>query len=191
MRWTILMATLLAGLLAGCSSPPVDLYALASVPGAPYQNGGRVAVRSVELRRVGLAGYLDRSEIVRSTAGYRLRVTDRERWGEPLGGMIGRVFAEDLLQRLPGTAVYSDTGAITARPDRVLEIEVQRFDLDPAGAVVLVAQVGVRHDDGQAAAADTLRISVTPGGPDTPSLVGAMSAALGQLADQVARRLAT
>ena len=78
--------TLWIGLLAaGCSSPPTELYTLAPVPGT----AARIAARSIELRRIGLAGYLDRPEIVRSAADYRLRVTDRERWGEPLGGMIG------------------------------------------------------------------------------------------------------
>lgn len=182
----------LAGLVpalaaASCSSPQVDLYTLAAVPGVP----ARIAARSVELRRIGLAGYLDRPEIVRSAADYRLRLSERERWGEPLGGMIGRVFCEDLLQRLPDTAVYSDTGAITARPDLVLEVDVQRLDTDAEGAVVLLAQIGVRRDDGSARmAAITLRVSVVPTGPGTPALVAAMSAALGQLADQVATRLA-
>lgn len=181
-------ALLAIALLAGCASPPVDLYTLAAVPGTP----SRIAARSVELRRIGLAGYLDRPEIVRSAADYRLRLSDRERWGEPLGGMIGRVFTEDLLQRLPGTSVYSDSGAITARPDLVLEIDVQRLDTDAAGAVVLVAQIGVRRDDAsRGPGADTLRITVPPSGPGTPALVAAMSAALGQLADQVATRLGT
>jgi uncharacterized lipoprotein YmbA len=173
-------------LLASCASPSVELYTLVAVPGAPH----RARVREVELRRIGLAGYLDRPEIVRS-AGTRIHVTDRERWGEPLGGMIGRVFTEDLVQRLPGTAVYSDTGAITARPDLVLEIDIQRFDTDPSGTVVLLAQTAMRHDSGEpVAVADTLRITLATGSPDTASLVAAMSAALGELADRVAERVA-
>ena len=186
-RRHFLTGTLLLGPLARCSSPPVDLYTLAPVPGTPAP----ISARSIELRRVGLAGYLDRPEIVRATVDYRLRVSERERWAEPLGGMIGRVFAENLLQRLPGTSVYSDTGAITARPDRVIEVDVQRFDTDPSGNVVLVAQIGLRHEDGSAVpVADTIHVSVATAGATTSALVAAMSAAVGQLADQVARRLA-
>ncbi len=187
---------LFAAWVAGCSSPPVSLYTLAMVPGTP----GAITASRVELRRVGLAGYLDRPEIVRSAADYRLQLNEQDRWGEPLGGMIGRVLTEDLLQRLPGTAVYSDTGAITARADLVLEVDVQRFDTDPDGAVVLVAQIGIRHDDGHGPTlAETLRVAVPAGGAgaaaraDTGAQVGgqvgAMSVALGQFADQVASRL--
>ena len=183
----ILRRAVLAVVVAGCASPPADLYTLATVPGTRT----RIPARSIELRRIGLAGYLDRPEIVRAAVDYRLRVSDRERWGEPLGTMIGRVFTEDLVERLPGTSVYSDSGAITARAELVLELDVQRFDTDATGGVVLLAQVAFRRDDGSGApVADTLRITVTPGGPGTPALVAAMSAALGMLADQVAARLA-
>ena len=181
------LALLALSIVAGCGSPPPALYTLAASPGTPQT----VAARAVELRRVALAGYLDRPEIVRLSSRYLLKVSDRERWGEPLGGMIDRVFTEDLVQRLPGTAVYAESGAITARPDLVVEVDVQRFDTDSAGLVVLLAQVAVRHDKGDApASAATVRLTAAPAGPATADLVAAMSAALGQLADQVAQRLA-
>lgn len=174
--------------LARCASPPVNLYTLATVPGTPRT----ISARRVELRRVGLAGYLDRPEIVRSAADYRLQLNEQDRWGEPLASMVGRVLSADLMQRLPGTSVYSDVGAITARPDLVLEVDVQRFDTDPDGSVVLVAQIGVRHDSGGGGnLAETLRVAVPQGGVGTSAQVAAMSAAIGQFADQVASRLAT
>jgi uncharacterized protein len=176
---------LLGAMLAGCASPTPEFYTLVAVPGAVRT----IAARSVELRRIGLALYLDRPEIVRSAAQYRLLVADRQRWGEPFGSMIGRVLTENLVQRLPGTAVYAQAGAISARAETVLEIEIQRFDTDASGQVVLLAQAAVRRQDSRETVADTLRITETPGGTDTASLVAAMSAALGELADQVAAKL--
>ena len=169
--------------LAGCASPDPDLFTLAALPGQPSS----ARVQSVELRRIGLAGYLDRPEIVRATAQYRLHVADNERWGEPLGRMVERVLTEDLVQRLPHAAVFAESGAISTQPEEVLEIDIQRFDADAQGQVVLLAQVAVRHERGRAAAsARTVRLTVTPASASTPDLVAAMSATLGQLADAVA-----
>ena len=182
-----LAAMLLLALPAACSSPPPELYTLAALPGAT----SHIAARAIELRRIGVAGYLDRPEIVRSSAAYRLQVTSTERWGEPVGSMLNRVFTEDLVERLPGTAVYSESGAISATPDLVLEIDVQRLDADASGDVVLLAQVALRHaGGGQPAEAQTLRLTARPARPGLADHVAAMSRALAQLADQVVAMLA-
>jgi uncharacterized lipoprotein YmbA len=181
-RWLMLMLLLLLLFPAACASPNPDFYTLAAVPGTV----AHIAARSVELRRIGLAGYLDRPEIVRSSASYRLRVASNERWGEPMGSMLERVFTDDLVQRLPDTAVFSESGAISTNPDLVLEVEVQRFDADASGAVVLLAQVAIRHgDERQAARARTLRLTALPVSPSTDAYVAAMSRTLADLADQV------
>lgn len=184
-RWSaLLLAACLA--LAACASPNPDFFTLAAVPGARSTSD----IKSLELRRIGLAGYLDRSEIVRATTPYRLHMSDTERWGEPLGQMVTRVLTEDLVERLPNAAVFSESGAISTQPDEVLEVDVQRFDADASGQVVLLAQVAVRHDrSGAPAIARTVRLTVTPAGPDTPALVAAMSQTLGQFADSIAGML--
>jgi uncharacterized lipoprotein YmbA len=178
---------LLLALLAGCSSPNPDLYTLAAVPGAQ----AHIAAHAIELRRIGLAGYLDRPEIVHSSAAFRLRLSDNERWGEPLGGMLDRVFAEDLVERLPDTAVFTESGAVSTAPDLTLEVDVQRFDEEADGTLVLLAQVALRHGDAQRAAdARTLRLTEKPGSALTREQVAAMSRALAALADAVVTMLA-
>ena len=186
MRRRAVLALLLA-LPAACTSPTPELFTLAALPGS----GGRIAARSVELRRIGLAGYLDRPEIVRSEADYRVQVATNQRWGEPLTGMLDRVFTEDLVERLPGTAVFTEAGAISTAPDLVLEVDIQRFDADASGAVVLLAQVAVRRADAREPAhAQTLRLTAPAASPSTRDHVAAMSAALAQLADRVVGMLA-
>jgi len=169
--------------VAGCNSPEPNYYTLRALPGA-VQGGGP---RLVELRRIGLAGYLDRPEIVRNTADYRLSIGGQERWGEPLGDLVARVLAEDLNTRLTGSNVFTSAGTITAVPDATVELDLQRFDADGSGVVVLLAQVAVTRGRGRdRAAARTVRLMVTPVGPTTTDLVAAMSGAIGQMADQVA-----
>lgn len=176
----------LLALPAACASPSPDLFTLAAQPGPQTH----IAAHSIELRRIGLAGYLDRPEIVRSSAAYRLQLASNERWGEPLGRMLDRVFTEDLVERLPGTAVFSETGAISTAPDLVLEIDVQRYDADADGEIVLLAQVAVRHDGAKQAEARTLRLAARPARAGTAEHVAAMSRALAELADRVVGILA-
>ena len=179
-RLAPLMAVL--ALLAGCSSPAPQFYTLAAAPG-PILHGPH---SSVELRRISLAAYLDRPGIVRSNAAYRIEVTGNERWGEPLGSMLDRIFTEDLVQRLPDAVIFNEAGAISTKPGTVVEIDVQRFDPDADGTVVLLAQVAIRADDARIAAiARTIRLTARPAGASTAELAAALSTVLGELADRV------
>ncbi len=169
--------------LARCASPDPALYTLRAVPGMAA--GGAPA--TVKVARPGLAGYLDRPEIVRDSSANRLLLRGGERWGEPLGDMIGRVLALDLSQRLPGSSVFTEAGAISVDAAVTVEVDIQRFDLDTSGVVVLLVQTAVQPVRGsRSPIARSIRLTVQPTGPDTPELVTAMSVALGQLADQVA-----
>ncbi|HEX4367978.1 MAG TPA: PqiC family protein [Rhodopila sp.] len=172
----------LAALPSACASPNPVLYVLAPVSGATLSGAPRV----VQLRAIGIPRYLERSQIVRSSEGYRMDVLSNEWWGEPLDSMMGRILVEELNQRLPGATVYGDAGAISTPPDATVEINLQRFDLDRDGAVLLAAQVAV---DGKHVASRGVRFTVRPTGATTGALVGAMSSALGQLADTVAGML--
>jgi len=184
---TFVLAGLTLAGVASCASPNPDLFTLAAVPGAAQP----LRARTVELRRVGLAAYLDRPEIVRSDAQYRLQVSSTDRWGEPMGSMLERVFTEDLVQRLPNSSVFSESGAISTRPDLVLEVDVQRLDANASGDIVLLAQVAIQHQDSERSAAATqVRLTVHSASIKTTDLVAAMSAGLGQLADEVVHKLA-
>jgi uncharacterized lipoprotein YmbA len=146
---------------------------------------------TVEVRRPGLAGYLDRSDIVLKSAGYRLDVNSQLRWGEPLGDMIGRVLTQDLSQRLAGASVFAQSGAISADPALRVEVDVLNFDADASGAVVLNAEVaierGVTH---QPLSTRRVSFSAPPSGAGAGDLVAAMSGLLGRLADQTAADIA-
>jgi len=178
-----LLALALASAVPACTSAEPAFYTLAAVPGTARRGGPA----SVGLRRPGLAGYLDRPEIVRSNSAYSLRLTGSERWGEPLGDLFARILAEDLNSRLPGTSVFTSAGSITAEANSTIEMDIQRFDADPSGQVVLLAQVAVSRGLARASAATRIvRLTVQPASASTADLVAAMSTALGQLADAIA-----
>jgi uncharacterized lipoprotein YmbA len=172
--------------LGGCASPDPTFYTLQVVPGAILS----APASSVEVRRPGLAGYLDRSDMVLKNADYRLNVNSQMRWGEPLGDMIGRVMTQDIAQRLPNSSVYGESGAITADANTRVEVDVQRFDEDADGQVKLVAEVALeRGRTHHPVATLHIDIAASPAGPGTANVVAAMSGLLGRLADQVASDL--
>jgi uncharacterized lipoprotein YmbA len=178
-----LAGLLLLADLAGCASASTSYFALAPVPGTPM-TGGPAAV---EVRQPGIAGYLDRNGIVRGDSDYKLDVASTQVWGEPLGDMVGRVMAEDLSQRLPGTQVTVSQGVISSRPDLLIELQVDRFDSGHDGTLTLSAQVAVlRASTRSALATRSFRLTASNIFASTKDLVARMSTLLGQLADRAA-----
>ena len=186
-RRSILAAFGLAAVLAACSSPDPVLYTLAPASGTAQIGGPKVVL----VQQIAIAHYLERSQIVRSSENYRLDVMSNDWWGEPLAAMLNRILVEELGQRLPRSTVIADNGAVTARPDATLEVNIQRLDEDGAGNVILQAQAAVRFTGQSQPALRSFRFSVPPPAPGVPGEVAAISAALGRLADGIAPMLTT
>lgn len=170
---------------AACSSPDPVLYTLPMRPG-PVLNGGP---KVVELRDIGLAGYLDRREIVRSSQAYRLGVLSNDWWGESLATMLSRVIVLGLSQRLPASRIYAEGGAISADPNALLAVNIQRLDPDPSGDLELLAQAAVEFNRPKRTAARSFRILKHPPTPDVAGQVAATSDAVGELTDGLASLL--
>jgi uncharacterized protein len=172
----------LLALPSACSSPNPALYVLATVPGATHIG----APRHIELRAIGLPRYLERSQIVRSSEDYRMDVLSIDGWGEPLDAMMARILVQELEQRLPGSTVYIDSGAITATPDATVEINIQRFDLNHQGDLLLAGQVSV---EGHTHGTRSVSLTIRPTSTTTAAQVAAMSSATAQMADMIAGML--
>lgn len=183
MRYAAIPALALALMLAACASADPTYYTLQPAPGTPHA-GPHL---SIEIRRPGLAGYLDRSDVVLKSADYRLNVNSQIRWAEPLGDMIGRILAQDLSQRLPDSSVFTESGSISADPSLRVEVDILDFDTDGAGNVVLNAEVAVERGTTHSPLA-TRHVALTaqPAGPGAGELAASLSGLLGQLSDQVA-----
>ena len=171
--------------------PPARRQTRSSTRIAPVEgtvHGG--APKIILLQQIGLARYLERSQIVRSSENYRLDVMQNDWWGEPLGAMLSRVLVEELSQRLPQSAVISENGAVSSPADATIELNLRRLDEDAAGNLVLQAQAA--RELQRAARADACRASASRcsrKAPGVPSEVAAISTAVGQLADGLASML--
>jgi uncharacterized lipoprotein YmbA len=182
-----LLSILLLTVFAACSSPDPVLYTIASVPGSPAIGGPKVVL----LQTVGLARYLDRLQIVHSSANDRLDVRTNDWWGEPLSPMLGRVLADELGNRLPQSIVISDSSVVSAPPDAIVELDIRQLDTDSTGSLILQAQASVTFKGKKPSVLRNIRIVVP--GPDAgiPGQVKATSTAVGQLADRLASVLVT
>ena len=175
----LLMA--MAPALAACSSPEPRLYTLQTTEGRTLTDGPRLLL----LRQVSLARYLQRSQIVRSSADYELKVEGNEWWGEPLGAMIGRVLQQDLTQRLPGTQVFNDAGTISPDANWQVEVNLLQMDASQPGVLVLRAQIAVSAKEGEPKT-ESERFEQHIAGPSVADQVSAGSQALGKLAGAIA-----
>jgi uncharacterized protein len=172
-------------LAAACSSPDPAYYTVATRPGPTFPSGPKI----VMVKDIGLASYLDRREIVRSSEGYKLDVMSNDWWGESPGGMLGRVLVVELAQRLPASTIYSESGAITTDPNAIVGINLQRLDADKAGMLILLAQVSVEFNRPRRLASRTFTISKPLPAQNMSGLVAAISDAVGELADGIAALL--
>lgn len=172
--------------LAACATPEPDYYRLAAPPGPSFSTGDV----TVELRRIGLPGYLDRPEIVRAAPEGRLDVLGGARWAEPLDRMIGRAVTGALMQRLPSATLALEGSALSIQADLFLEMEVRRFEATDRGTVEFEAQIGLLRADGDGRAIRVVQSSVPLDGTDVQAQVAAMSHALGRAADEIAGLIA-
>ena len=171
--------------LAACSSPEPGLYVIAVRPGATLPSTPPV----VQLRDIGLPSYLDRREIVRSSEDYKIGVRSNDWWAEPLGSMLGRVLSVELSQRLPGSNVYRETGAINADPNAVVAVNVQRLDVDQSRTLQLLAQVAVEFNRPRRTVSRSFTVAKPVSATTVVAEVAATSDAVAELADGIAQML--
>jgi uncharacterized lipoprotein YmbA len=170
--------------IGACSTTPApQLYTLAPRPGTPDNRFSG----SISVKRAELAKYLDRPEIVRYSDPYRLGMSEYVRWGEGLSDMVTRVLVEDLAQRLPRSQPYASSGPLTVpSPTITIDVNIDKFEPDPSGTVVLLAQWVARRERSGGEQIRSEQIQVPTGSGDPGAQVAAMSDALGQLADRIA-----
>ena len=178
-------AALVAALLAGCSAGEPSYYTLTPVPGQARPGVPLV----VELRTPSIAPYLDRDTVVRSERDNQLKLADGSTWAGALPDMIGRNLALDLGQRLPGSTVYAQGGAISTEPQARVELDLSRFAEDASGRAELVATLSVTRHGNPPAAGRDLQLTLQPADPSVGAMVGALSVLLGQVADSAADAL--
>lgn len=179
---TRVVAAIALTVVASCASPNPMLYTLSVVPAHASSSGPAV----ISVREVSVAGYLERSEIVRSANNNRLDISANQWWGEPLAPMLSRVLVENLSQRLPNSVVFGENGAINSTAAVSIEVNIERMDATGPQSVALVAHVALNFASSKGRSVlRTVRLQAQAPTSDVAGEVAAMSAAVGQLADVI------
>src|SRR6266478_6682031 len=186
-RPLIALALVSAMLAAGClgGNAPTRFYVLA--PGE--MTAVTAPALSIGLGPIGLAGYLDRPQIVTRPAADKIDIGEFDQWGEPLRDGISRVLAEDLARQMP-------SARISVFPWRGLEqilyqvvVDVTRFDGTAGGDLALEARWRILDAAGKEIAVKTTRLTEPTGSPGYSATVSAMSRALARLSRDIAQAL--
>lgn len=195
-------AAAVLSLLAGCASftnfgnkPPSRLYALdvATAPAKRAPCGVRFAIR--ELR---LAAHLERPEVVLAREGSRIVAEPSDLWAGPLAQQLRRELSRALVTRLEGSQAVPHPWRLDETPQLALVLEVDRLE---AASNVLYASVGwrvveVASNRQLASERSEIRrplVAAQPAvnGATAQSVVQAIDAALADVADALAARIAT
>ena len=171
------------GMLAGCASSPLPTY-YSLEQGAPLQPA-RASSPSVA---VGLAGFpdaLDRPQMI-SRKGYEVRISEQNRWAEPLRSSIPHVLASEIGSLLDSTQVSAGTSLLN--PDYRVVLDVLRFDVLAGGSVDIDILWRIEGKGGSRAGRSQLQEPVA--GSDISSQVEAQRRGLSRVAAQIAQLIA-
>ena len=179
----------LSALVLGClgRSPSVRHYTMSPRAGqASGAIGGAVGLGPVSFPR-----HLERPQIVTRTSGAQLSFDEYNRWAGGFESNVVRVLADDLASRT-GTPVVVDRSSSPLAIAYQVAVDIDEFEGRPGEQLVLRARFVTRERTGQKRVwTDESTVRQPIAGSDVESLVSAHDAALAQLADAIALRLAS
>ena len=184
MRKGVIIAALALSCLPSPKPVQIDYYVLGGgVPSAPGAASETTA--TLAINRVTLPGYLDRGEVATRTQNH-ITYSPTERWAEPLTDSVPKLLAQDLAAAL-GPDRIGVTSRSTAAPDLGLSVELERFERDGDGRVVLEARWWVRQmSEDRVIRSGTSRFEESPGGPTGDATAASLARAIDRLAVEIA-----
>lgn len=188
---TRICLTFLATVLAACAttSPSVNYYSLE--PGTVTTTQDKAGAKVMAFGPLRVPEYLNRSQLVTRGTGSNLTVHEYDRWAEPVEDAIHRVVAAQLDSQLDGVTVVAYRALQALAVDFRLLGQVDRFEADASGKVVLQLQWSVLDKDEHALIPPRRdRYEAQAANPgEAGAIVGAMNQALDRFSRDAAGRL--
>jgi uncharacterized lipoprotein YmbA len=169
------------------TSPDTQYYLLTPTTGeaAPPESVNGSPRLTIGVGPVHLPEYLNRPQIVTRAGGNRIVVDEFHRWGEPLKDAVLGVVMENMAAGRGAPRVVAYPWKRSETVDARVKIDVLRFDADQNGTVTLAVRWQVfAYGAGEPAIEKRTTIPKSSGG-DYDQVVGAMSAALDELAQEI------
>jgi hypothetical protein len=153
--------------------------------------GGPLPI-AVGVGPVQLPGYLDRPQIATRTGPNAISYSETDRWGEPLQHGVVDVLMVDLGRRLQTDRITAFPFALGLPRDYDVIVDVFHFEASAEEGVRVEALWRIRDAaSGEERVAKVAQLSRPAPGGDSGAVAAALSAALGDLADQIASALRT
>jgi uncharacterized protein len=190
-RSRMAMALAVGSLVTGCASlfgesPPIAYYTLTPTS---FSESTRLLTDNsiIAVQTVRLPEYLNQKGIVSRTEDNELDVAANSQWAGALDDNITKVIVADLSKLLGTTRILAYPVSAALPVDRVVQVDVSRFEAGSGGNVELSAQWIIFSDGGrrymQMAGGN---YSAPAGNGDFRSIAAAMSRALGDLSRDIA-----
>ncbi len=176
----------------GCSikseTAPSRFYLLRALPTESLGSarGEAAAGPALALGPIHIPAYLDRPQIVTRTPGAEVKLSEFERWAEPLEDNVTAVLADNLSRLVPTERVSLYPTRPSEEREIRIAVEVLRFDGSPGGEVVLEARWRLLGPEDAPLKTERSRLTQPVGGTGYGELVDAMSRALGALSRELA-----
>ena len=130
-----------AGLLGG-ESPPTRYYILSEVPRTvlPPPAASKAIIAVVEIT---MSDYLDTRNFVTRPTENTVDLAQFDQWGAPFRPHVSRTLKNNIANLVPSERVLLSPLSIPVRVDYEIRTDIQRFEQDPTGNVVLEARWGL------------------------------------------------
>lgn len=189
------MALAMSAFLTGCASllsesPPINYYVLTSTSSdsiaGPLDGSGIIAVQTVRLPE-----YLNQMGIVTRTEANELDVAANSQWAGALDDNMTKVIVADLSKLLGTTKIVAYPVSAALPVDRVVQVDIWRFEAESGGNVELSAQWIIFSGGGRSyVQVNGGSYSASTSDGNYRSIAAAMSQALGGLSRDIATSLA-
>ncbi len=179
--------------LAGCGSTRSSrFYVLTPHPPTTAARAAANDQLALGIGPVALPLLLDRPQLVWRLSASERSLSEYSRWAEPLDANMARVLAENLAPRLGTERVFVDPFPASVPLDYRVSLDIVRCDAGPSGDLVLAVRWSLFDGTSREHLGTRLTTLSEPlsGSQDPGALVAAMSRALGELADEIAIRIA-
>lgn len=188
----VIFGTIVLSTLAACSSSsPVRYFSLNPIDSEFRQDPDDAVLLGLGPFR--MPDYLNRSQIVTRGANAEMQVDEFSRWSEPLATSLLRIISADVDNLLEGVVVviFPYESFVRDQVKYRLVGDINRFEADHQGRIVLEVQWGIADTDGgMAVPVRRNRYQTEAAIADDPGAVTtAMSDALAQFSRDIASKL--
>lgn len=183
------LASILSGIvfISGCGTSQItDFYQLEEAANASLVGIEKGSV--IGIGPVSLPEYINRPQIVTRNSKHQFKVSEFNRWIEPLNDSISRLLVINLSNNLNSNQIYWVPRSDRQYPlDLRVVIDIGRFDGQLGKDVVLEARWSIFDKDDKPALTRVSLIKEPVNGEDYNALVAAMNRALQKLGVEISQ----